>query len=49
MKSEQQIILDTLKHLCDIEPGYVWTEYDWRMVLQLKQDFDELFMKDTTK
>lgn len=35
-------IIDTLEHLCSIEPGYVWTEYDWRMVLQLKQEVESM-------
>jgi hypothetical protein len=29
----------TLDQLASYEPGHVWTEYDWRDVLQLKQDY----------
>jgi hypothetical protein len=33
-------IKDTIEFLCDMSPGTVWTEYHWRLVLQLKQDIE---------
>lgn len=38
MKTREEKIKESLDFLCDISPGTIWTEYHWRLVLQLKQE-----------